>query len=320
MEAAGAEPFAGTLLFSFHSDPEVCLHHFLYRWARKEAMTAGEIPRRYPEPTLRDVDLRVEQTLSAPERVVWERARAHYRQHVVSRSLLFDDGLIALRDTLAGSREGHDLAEADRQTLAQVEAARDVYRRHWWSRHDAENREWVAAVIGDVVRFERQIARRIEKLYGTKWPTPPNRVDLVPYASSTVAYTTSEPHTMIVADDPESRPPWALELLFNEASHSDALEGNLDRLIEAAYQGRDQEPPRNLWHILLFSIAGEATRQVLAEAGRDDYVPMAEQFQIFRRRETDQQVWNVLGRAWYPAMEKGVPLETALPSIVENFD
>ncbi|MEM7357410.1 MAG: hypothetical protein AAF657_41740, partial [Acidobacteriota bacterium] len=177
LASSGAEPFAETLLFSFHSDPKVCLHHFLYRWARKEAMAAGEIPKRYPEPTLRDVDLQVVSSLSAAEQAAWEKARTHYRQHVVSRSLLFDDGLIALRDTLAGSREGLDLTEADRQALAQVEAAREVYERRWWPRHDAENREWVAAVIGDVVRFERQIAQRIEGFYGTKWPSPPNRVD-----------------------------------------------------------------------------------------------------------------------------------------------
>ena len=43
-------PFATSLLFSFHSDCDVSLHHFLYRWAKKQAMEAGGIPKRYPAP------------------------------------------------------------------------------------------------------------------------------------------------------------------------------------------------------------------------------------------------------------------------------
>ena len=317
---AGARPVASSFLFTFNSDMEVCLHHFLYRWARMEAMAAGEIPRRYPEPTMRDSDLRILQDLNPEDRTIWDRARAHYRKHVVSRSLLFDDGLIALRDTLAASREVVTLAESERQTLAHLKDARDVYSRIWWPRHDVENREWVAAVIGDVVRFERQISQRMEAVYAVEWPSPPNRVDLVPYASSTVAYTTNEPHTMIAADDPESRQPWALELLFHEASHADALEGRLHRLIEAAYKGRDQEPPRNLWHVLLFSIAGKATQDVLAEAGRSEYVPLAQQFEIFHRRDVDLKTWEILRRVWFPAMEKGSVLESVMPAIVEGFE
>ncbi len=316
----GNKPFASSLLFAFHSDIEVGLHHFLYRWARMEAMAAGTIPKRYPAPTMRDVDLRVLEALKAEERVTWEQALAHYRQHVVARSLLFDKGLIALRDTLAASREGITLTEDDQQTRRQIEAVLDLYSRHWWPRHDVENREWVAAVFGDVIRFERQIAERMTATYSADWPSPPNRVDLVPYASSTAAYTTNEPHTMIAADASESRQPWALELLFHEASHSDALEGQLHRLIDAAYVSRDQQPPRNLWHILLFSIAGKATQDVLSEAGRSNYVPMAEQFRIFQRQDIDQKIWEIVDRVWIPAMAKGAALEQVLPTIVDSLD
>ncbi len=313
------KPFANSLYFSFYSDIDVSLHHFLYRWAKMEAMAAGSIPRRYPEPTMREVDRQILTTLSPEKRALWGAAVAHYRQHVVSRSLLFDQGLITLRDSLASGKSS-SLAEIDQQTRRQLQQVLTLYGRHWWPRHNREHREWVAAVIGDVIRFERQIVQRITAAYAADWPSPPNRVDLVPYASSTVAYTTGEPHTMIVADDPESRRPWALELLFHEASHSNALEGHLHHLIDTAYQDRDQEPPRNLWHILLFSIAGKATQDVLGEAGRSDYVTMAEQFEIFRRRELDQKIWQVVDQVWYPAMTKGNPLEQVMPAIVDALD
>lgn len=307
-------PFATSLLFAFHSDPEVNLHHLLYRWSRMQAMEAGTIQKWYPLPTLREADQQVLETLSEEEKTAWEGALAHYREHVAGRDLLFDEDLVALRDYLAGTRDWEVVPEAWRETLAQLARAMPVYQRHWWPRHDRENREWVAAVFPDVIRFERQISARIAAAYGSAWPSPPNRVDLVPYASTTVAYTTGEPHTLVAAVDEESSMPWALELLFHEASHSDALEGRLHPMIEAAYHGLDQEPPRNLWHILLFATAGKATQDVLAEAGRE-YTPLAQQFDIFTRREIYQQIWQAVNRLWIPAMAEGKTLEQVLPAI-----
>jgi hypothetical protein len=314
-------PFATSLLFAFHSDPEVNLHQLLYRWARKEAMEAGTIQKWYPLPTLREEDTRVVEGLAPEERAVWEAVLAHYREEVAGRNLLFDAGLLAIRDALAGTGDVDAVPEADQPILAHLERLLPIYRRHWWPRHDRENREWVMAVLPDVIRFEREIASRIAAAYGASWPGFPagtNRVDLAPYASTTVAYTTSEPHTVIAAVSEDSSMPWALELLFHEASHSDALEGRLHGLLEEAYRGIGQEPPRNLWHILLFSVSGEVTRAVLAEAGRE-YTPSSEQFQIFHRRETDRRVWPVLERLWYPALAEGKPLEAVLPALVTEL-
>jgi hypothetical protein len=317
-QTLAARPFATSLLFAFHSDPEVALHHFLFRWAQMQAMEAGTIPRRYPEPTLREADQQVLEILSPEEKALWEAALAHYRDHVAGRSLLFDEGLLALRDALAGTGTKEAVPEAERETLRQVARVLPMYARHWWPRHDRENREWVAAVFPDVIRFERQIAARIAAAYGGVWPNfpeRPNRVDLAPYASSTAAYTTSKPHTVLAVDDPTSSMPWALELLFHEASHSNALEGRLHGMLEAAYSGLDREPPRNLWHILLFSISGQATHDVLVAAGRE-YTPLAQQFDIFTRRESYRQIWAVVERLWYPAMAEGKPLEAVLPALV----
>jgi hypothetical protein len=277
----------------------------------------------FPAPTLREEDARVLAALPEEDAAIWEGALAHYRESVAGRSLLFDDGLVALRDFLAGTGERATLSEGDQETLRHLGTALPVYRRHWWPRHDRENREWVAAVFPDVIRFEREISQRIAAAYGGEWPSPPNRVDLVPYASSTVAYTTGEPHTAMAAVDEESGMPWALELLFHEASHSNALEGRLHAQIKAAYQGQGPEgqaaePPRNLWHILLFSIAGEATRTVLEEAGRT-YTPMAQQFGIFHRREGDRAVWPVLEQHWVPAMAQGKTVEEVLPVLVKEL-
>ncbi len=321
VEKLEARPFATSLLFAFHSDPKVNLHHFLYRWARMQAMEAGTIPRRYPEPTLREVDVQVLAALSPAEKALWEGALAHYREHVAGRSLLFDEGLIALRNVAAGIGSKESLAAAERDTLQQWGHVLPLYQRHWWPRHDRENREWVAEVLPDVIRFERQIAARIAHAYGGTWPNfpeRPNRVDLVPYASSTVAYTTGEPHTMMTADDPSSRMPWALELLFHEASHSNALEGRLHGMIEAVYGELDQEPPRNLWHIVLFSISGKATQDVLAAAGRE-YTPYAREFDVFTSREIYRKVWEVVERLWYPAMAEGKTLEDVLPALVADL-
>ncbi len=90
-------------LFSFHSDPLLNLHHFLYRWGQvgPEADTDG-IDRRI---IVRDADLQAHDDLSAEERDVWDAAVVFYRNAMIERDLLFDDDMVELRDciTYAGN-------------------------------------------------------------------------------------------------------------------------------------------------------------------------------------------------------------------------
>src|SRR6202049_4513879 len=88
---------AQTPRFSFYSDPWISLHHFLYQWA-VAAKHEGGARTRVP---VVEVPERGElQQLAAPERQTWTDAVDYYQREVVSRSLLFDAGLIAVNEQL----------------------------------------------------------------------------------------------------------------------------------------------------------------------------------------------------------------------------
>jgi hypothetical protein len=71
---------------------------------------------------------------------------SYFASSLVKRDLLFDDGLITIKNQLEDAEESPDLGNV--QIPAALKAvllrAAPIYRKHWWPRHDAENREWIA--------------------------------------------------------------------------------------------------------------------------------------------------------------------------------
>ena len=59
--------------------------------------------------------------------------------------------------------------------------------------------------------------------------------------------------------------------------------GALRSQLSAAFEVGGAEPPRDLWHLLLFVTAGEAVRRTLAADGMDDYRPFGERTGVYRR-------------------------------------
>lgn len=316
--AAARPPFLTTELFAFHSEPEINLHHFLLRWATLEAPPGTRVPE-LPEIPLWESDRAGLAQLTETERKTWAAAVAFYGERLVGRSLLFDHELVAIRDALTGKGSREEVAEADRVVFDHLDHCLPIYRRHWWDRHDRIDREWVAAMAPLLVRHERRIASRIAAAYEAEWPSPPNRVDAVAYSNRTSAYTTGEPHAIIAAADPALRPPWGFEILFHEHSHSDALEQPLRAIVHHAFESRGLQPPRNLWHILLFATAGEVVRSVRVAAGEIDYVPYAWENRVFTRSEIDRRAWKSVAEQWVPALAKGEPLSAVIDVIAADL-
>ena len=64
------------------------------------------------------------------------------------RDLLFDDDLIHIKDLLEDAEASPDLANTEISAELRVVflKAAPIYRKHWWERHNKENREWIAQV------------------------------------------------------------------------------------------------------------------------------------------------------------------------------
>lgn len=244
-------------LFDFHSAFWLNLHHFLHAQARDDAPRADQLP----------------DSAANHEREVWSAAVEGYRTRFGQRSLLFATPLVRLKHRLAAAESDESLRSTDIDTdvRALLESAAPIYRRYWWPAHDAENRRFIAVSTASIGQYGTAIAPRLAASFGTTWPSRPIRTDAVFDAGPPGnAYTTNDPtHITIGAGEAEHHGLLGLEVLFHEASHG--WDATLMSDVGAAAERLGRQPPRQLWHALLFFNAGFITADVLTAGGIRDY-------------------------------------------------
>ena len=289
-----AELVAVTRRFELRSDPRVALHHFLIDWAAAEADAWPP----YAPPIRERDDWR--SRLEAEEQRAWTAAVEVYRA-TLSRSLLFDEGLLAVRDWAAGVATPEAIPAADRSLADALEAALPIYRRHWWPAHDARNRGWIESVSPTLGAIEEDMVPRLAAAYGGRWPDGRIPIDVMVYANPVGAYSTGGRLT-ISSGDRSNRMPQALELIFHEASHIDPLELPLRAGLEDAFRAVGGEAPDRFWHDMIFYTSGELTRLVLAEHGQPGYQHYGS-FGVYTRRERWAVELPALDRHWRPFLE-----------------
>ena len=259
--AAAETPVAEVSQLRLYSSVWQNLHHFLYvsAWATRPVVArAPRLAMPLPqEPAV---------SLTPEDKATWDAAVTYYDRNIASRDLLFDDDLTRVKlalahadDALAGVR----IDEALRSTL--LEAA-PIYRKYWWRDHDAANRSWIERVSRQTPTVAEPIIARLTALYGVPWFTTPVRVDVVRAGKSLGAYTSNNPRPhIVVASGDSSYDGWSgTEMLFHESSH--ALFQRVRLAVDSAAKAADKQP-RDLWHVVLFYITGEVTRQELAKKG-----------------------------------------------------
>lgn len=267
-------------LFDFHSAFWMNLHHDLHALARPGGALSEAIPA----------------SAAAEERQRWAKAVDHYKTHYGKRSLLFDEELVRIKQALATAGSRDDLRDAALAPAhrAVLEAAAPIYRRHWWTEHNAANRRFIDALQPLLKQHGRAIAARLAASFDSTWPAAPIRVDIVRDAGPPGnAYTISEPTLItIAADDPRHRGVAALELVFHEASHRwDAV---LMTAVTEVARGLKLRAPPGLWHGLLFYNAGAITTDALAKAGVGDY-----EMYMFAEKTFDFPGWHeAIARHW----------------------
>ena len=260
-------------LFDFHSGFWINLHHFLYRQALLSQ------PQKGPHSlTLSGADSDELQHLSSTERKSWNAEVAYYADSFAKRDLLFDEGLITIKDKLEDAEVSSDLANV--QIPAELKAvllsAAPIYRRYWWPRHDAENREWIAQLKPLVIQSGSTLSTKMIRIYGQPWPHYAVRVDAVTYANWAGAYTTLYPtHPTISTTDSANQGTAALEIVFHETSH-----GMMDKVMAAIQAAEANLNPHrsngtyhagSIWHAVLFYTAGELVAEQIP-----GYVPYAD--------------------------------------------
>lgn len=300
-------------LFDFHSGFWINLHHFLYLEALLEQSPAGPHP-----PVLSEADAASLKSLSPEERAAWNAAVAYYAASMIQRDVLFDRGMGAIKNQLEDAETSPDLANVDippalREVL--VKAA-PIYRKHWWERHDGDNRQWIAQLQPLVAEHGVRLRDSMVKIYEAPWPGQPVRVDVTVWASRFGAYTTNEPtRPTIASTDPSNQGTAALEILFHETSHG------MIRPVHDAIQSAGESVPgwsavphaATLWHAVLFYTAGD-----LVAAQIPGYVPYADKNGLWDRGWPDP-IRALIVQDWKPHIDGTVPLSTAITKLVKDL-
>ncbi|KAA6457275.1 hypothetical protein DYQ86_23395 [Acidobacteria bacterium AB60] len=315
--AASAPPSAAPkkALLEFHSGFWINLHHFLYVEARS---TLAQKSAR--DPVFSSADEGELRRLNPTELSAWDKSVAYYASSLAGRDLLFDDGLIAVKNALEDAESSTDLAQApiSPELKEALRRAAPIYRAHWWARHDAQNRAWIAQVEPLVSQYGDGIAQDLARIYEEPWPQYPVRVDSVVYANWAGAYTTTEPtRPTISSSDPANQGTAALEIVFHETSHG--MIDKVSRALRTAEAGvntkRTAAPFRAgaLWHAVLFYTAGELVAERIS-----GYVPYAEKNGLWARA-WPEPARTLLQQDWKPHMAGSASLQVAVSQLAADL-
>lgn len=299
-----------TARFELRSDPPVALHHFLIDWASADA---GQ----WPSFALRLAERQQwRSVLDADEQHAWAGAVEAYAA-TVGRNLLFDPGLLAVRDWAADVRTRNAIPAADRPLADAMDAVLPIYQRHWWPAHDASNRAWIRAVAPTLGQVEAEMIRRMEAAYGGRWPSVRIPVDVVVYANAVGAYSTGGRLTISSAT-PGNGMPHAIEMIFHEASHTEPMEQALRSVLGRAFQAAGRPEPERFWHDVIFFTSGEITRLVLARHGQPAYEHYGS-LGVYRRGERWAVELPAFDKHWKPFLESGSSDASARRAALERL-
>jgi len=161
--------------FTLRSDPWVNLHHFLYHEARntlrRDERLRGRV-RTYRAD--RQVEL-------GDDGTAWREALSIYAGYG-DRHLFFDDGLLAIGNTLMRGPGAFPTGPDAEPAFRALRLAMPVYRAHWWPRHDATNRARIEELAGYLETYGAALSARIAEVYGVAWPEDPVVVDVTNYS------------------------------------------------------------------------------------------------------------------------------------------
>jgi hypothetical protein len=313
--AFGAAPTQDrSSMFDFHSGFWMNLHQFIY------ADASSSLPPQKARPTLRinQADADIIKHLSPSEQAAWKGFVAYYAANYIQRDLLFDDLLFDIKVKLESAEASPDLKGADipAELKSVLLQAAPIYRKYWWTRHDAQNRRWVAQLHPLLAKHGLQVRRSLETVYETVWPTQQVRVETVAYANWSGAYTSLHPtQPTISTTDTSNQGTAALEVIFHECSHGmvDKLQDAIKDAISTLPAEKQKAISGSLWHAVLFYTAGE----LIAE-NYPGYEPYADHAGLWARAWPDP-IRALIIQDWKPHMDGSVTLNGAVAKLLNDL-
>lgn len=311
LAGTGLASAATTPIFRFESDEFwLNLHHFLYVLGRAESKT-----RDASRAAVADAPADSErglQALTAQERMVWTESITAYAKGLSQKDAVFDDPLSETTHTLALAHDSASLPPSaiDSSTRAILEAAAPIYRKAWWPKHQAQNRDLQVA-LEELLKLDGAgVLKFITRAYEMPWPASGYPVHLSAYSNWAGAYSTSG-NLLVVASNPgaANQGLYGLEIVFHEGMHQ-WDDGMLALLRAQAGTAAADRLPRGLSHALIFYTAGEAVRSVVPE-----HVPYADKFGVWARGMMPLQA--ALVEAWKPYLEGHGTRDQALKALVQ---
>lgn len=282
------------------------LHHLLYAEASSSLpSTAGRVP-------MLAEDLSV--AFRPEERAAWHAALEIYAP-LAQRDLLFDQDMVRIGRAL--SRSGETLAPADlppdlRHALTSV---RPIYERLYWERHRRINGDWCGALDPRLRQYAGLALNRLREIYRTEDPESVV-IEVAVYANWAGAYTALDPAEIVIASGhPSNAGDAGLEIVIHEASHT--IAGSLRRSLAEAIEAHSGPPgaavaPRDLWHQILFYIAGEIVADLIP-----GYVTYADRNGLWSRVWPGNQA--LLEKHLRPVLDNETSLDGALKTLAEDL-
>lgn len=256
--------FEVTKHFEFHSHFWINLHHFLYRTAER---SKGDDENAV-------IDTKAFSELSKDHRDAFNSAVRYYRKHLIKKDLLFNNSMSRFKTWVVTVPSGAPLTtnEFDAVWIAELNRVQPVYEKYFWSEHNRRNHAVVADQRELIKRIEARAFKRLAKLAHATWPSGLIRVDVTYYSNWAGGYTTTKPfpHVVLLSDDDGPVGHW-IEFLVHEVTHVliGPNNGAVASAIASASEKTSKKPPRQLWHSILFFMAGRVTQDLLAEQGVD---------------------------------------------------
>jgi hypothetical protein len=302
---------ADTRLFAMQSNLWVNLHHFLYVTTRaRRGMDAGRA-----SVTRSLADTVGFGSLSSSARADWDQALDYYTRVIAERDVLFDSVLVRVNVNLsrvAATASPRDAA-LDAEHGRMLERAAVAYRTLWWPRHDAANRQWIAAVTPLLRQHGDSAAAWETRAFDVRWPSTAIPVDVTAYANWAGAYTTEDPdHVTISSVNADNQGTAAFELLFHEVLHT--MDRTLFERYRSAARAQSKRMLRSPTHPYIFYTAGEVTRRLFP-----GHVPYAEAVGLWERSQDFGAMRPLLQRHWQPWLDGQITLDEALRRIAVDL-
>jgi len=299
-----------TPIFIFHSDEFwLNLHHFLYvlgRAANKTRDASREAV--FNAPADQDNGLA---GLEPDEQKTWRDGVAAYATGISRKDLVFDEPLPTITSALVRAGHADTLgSEIDPAAAAILTRVAPVYRKGWWSKHQAANKAWQTEIESLSSKFGSEVLSFITKSYQMEWPVAGYDVHIVAYSNWAGAYSTTGNLLVLSSRAPNLKQEYGLETVFHEGMHQ--WDDQVSQALREQAQKIGKPVPGDLSHGLIFFTAGEAVRRVLPR-----HVPYAYKSGVWQRRNPAER--EALEAIWKPYLDGHGTRDDALAGLIRRL-